>query len=139
MKAIKTVTILIFVYLAVIVAFESLLGYFQPAGQSTLVITTTDGNGVANDRVLARLESDGRLYVAANHWPRAWFKQASENPQVQVKLGGESAAYLAVPITGQEHDRVNSENSLGLGFRILTGFPPRYFYRLDPVGELSED
>jgi hypothetical protein len=139
MKAVKIVTILIFVYLGIIVAFESLLGYFQPANQSTLVITTTAGNGVANGRVVARLESDGRLYVAANHWPRAWYKQASENPQVQVNLGGETAAYLAVPVTGQEHDRINSENRLGLGFRILTGFPPRYFYRLDPASASAED
>ena len=54
MKAIKIVTILIFVYLAIIVTFESLLGFFQPADQSTLVITTTDRKGVANDRVVAR-------------------------------------------------------------------------------------
>ena len=139
MKAVKIVTILVLVYLGIIVAFESLLGYFQPANQGTLVITTTDGNGVANGRVVARLESDGRLYVAANHWPRAWYKQASENAQVQVNLGGETAAYLAVPVTGQEHDRVNSENRLGLGFRILTGFPPRYFYRLDPASASAED
>jgi hypothetical protein len=139
MRAVKIVAILIFAYLAVIVTFESLLGYFQPAGQSTLVITTTDGNGVANDRVVARLESDGRLYVAANHWPRAWYKQASENPEVQVTLDGETATYLAVPVGGAEHDRVNSDNSLGLGFRILTGFPPRYFYRLDPASASAED
>ncbi len=139
MKALKIVTILVFVYLAIIVTFESLLGYFQPADQSTLVITTTDGKGVASDRVVARLESDGRLYVAANHWPRAWYQQAAENPQVQVTLDGETATYLAVPVTGAEHDRVNSEHRLGLGFRILTGFPPRYFYRLDPASASAED
>jgi hypothetical protein len=31
-----------------------------------------------------------------------------------------------------EHDRVEREHKHGLGFRILTGFPPRYFLRLDP-------
>lgn len=139
MRAVKIVAILIFVYLGIIVTFESLLGYFQPADQNTLVITTTDGNGIAKDRVVARLESDGRLYVAANHWPRAWYKQAAENPQVQVTFDGETAAYLAVPVAGEEHDRVNSDNSLGMGFRILTGFPPRYFYRLDPASASAED
>ena len=34
--------------------------------------------------------------------------------------------------TDEEHDRVNSENSTGMVFRMLTGFPPRYFVRLDP-------
>ena len=120
------------VYLGIIVAFESLLGYFQPASESTLVITTTDEGGTTNDRVLARLESNGRLYVAANHWPRAWYEQALENPSVQVAVDGEKRAYLAIPVTDEEHYRVDSENSLGVVLRILTGFPPRYFVRLDP-------
>ena len=132
MKAIKTIAIMLLVYIGIVAAFESLLGYFQPTNESTLVITTTDADGTTNDRVLARLESNGQLYVAANHWPRAWYNQALESPNVQVALDGEKGAYLAVPVTLEEHDRVNGENSLGLGFRILTGFPPRYFVRLDP-------
>lgn len=132
MKAVKIIAILFLVYIGIIVTFESLLGYFQPAGQSTLVITTTDEDGSTNDRVLARLESNGQLYVAANHWPRAWYNQALENPNVQVTLNGEKGAYLAVAVTDEEHDRVDGENNLGTVFRILTGFPPRYFVRLDP-------
>ncbi len=131
-KAVKLIVISFLVYVAIVVAFESLLGYFQPTGQNTLVITTTDEDGATNDRVLARLESNGQLYVAANHWPRAWYKQALENPSVQVTVDGEKRAYLAVPATDEEHDRVNSENSTGMVFRMLTGFPPRYFVRLDP-------
>ena len=45
---------------------------------------------------------------------------------------GEQSDYRAVPVTGAEHDRVDSDNGLGVFFRILTGFPPRYFVRLDP-------
>jgi hypothetical protein len=70
--------------------------------------------------------------VAANHWPRAWYERALENPEVQATLGGEKRDYRAVPVTGVEHDRVDDDNSLGVVFRILTGFPPRYFVRLDP-------
>ena len=132
MKPVRLIVTLFGVYVGIIVAFESLLGYFQPADQSTLVITTTDEGGTTNDRVLARLESNGQLFVAANHWPRAWYKQALENPSVQVAVDGERRAYLAIPVTDEEHDRVDSENSLGVVFRILTGFPPRYFVRLDP-------
>ena len=132
MKAVKLIAILVLVYVGIIVAFESLLGFFQPTSQSTLVITTTDEDGTTNDRVLDRLESNGQLFVAANHWPRAWYRQALENPSVQVAMDGEKAAYLAIPVTDEEHDRVNSENSTGVVFRILTGFPPRYFVRLDP-------
>ena len=135
MKLLKITAILIVVYLGLIVAFESLLGYFQPASQSTLVIATTDLNGDKHDRVVARLESGGKLYVAANHWPRGWYKQALNNAQVEVTLGDqEAASYVAVPVTGSEHERVDADHSLGIGFRILTGFPPRYFLRLDPEG-----
>jgi len=131
-KAAKRIAVLFLVYVGIVIAFESLLGYFQPAGETTLVIATTADGGTPHDRVLARLESNGQLYVAANHWPRAWYNRALENPNVQVTLDGEKGNYLAVPVTEEEHDRVNGENSLGMVFRILTGFPPRYFLRLDP-------
>ena len=88
--------------------------------------------GEGHDRVVSRLESGGNLYVAANHWPRAWYERALANPKVTVSLGGETVEYLAVPVTGAEHDQVNQDNSLGFVFRVLTGFPPRYFLRLDP-------
>jgi len=132
MKALKIAALVVLVYVGIVVAFESLIGYFQPAAGSTLVITTFEGNGAPHDRVVSRLESDGQLYVAANHWPRAWYHRALENPDVQVTLDGEKRDYRAVPVTGAEHDRVDGDNSLGVVFRILTGFPPRYFLRLDP-------
>ena len=132
MKALKIVAIVVLVYVGIVVAFESTIGYFQPADGSTLVITTFDEDGTPHDRVVSRLQSDGRLYVAANHWPRAWYNRALKNPEVHVTLDGEKGDYQAVPITGVEPDRVDGENSLGVVFRILTGFPPRYFVRLDP-------
>jgi len=131
MKALKIAGIAVLVYMGIVVAFESLIGYFQPADGSTLVIITFDPDGTPHERVVSRLESDGKLYVAANHWPRAWYKRALENPEVQITQNGEKKDYRAVPVTGAEHDRVDGENSLGVGFRILTGFPPRYFVRLD--------
>ena len=133
MKVAKRIAIACIVYVGIVVVFESMIGFFQPANQSTLVITTQDSSGVTNDRVLARIESDGKVYVAANHWPRAWYEQALENPNVQVAFKDEQGDYLAVPISGPEHDRVNADNPTGVAFRILTGFPPRYFVRLDPA------
>ena len=132
MKAVKLIAILFLVYVGIVIAFESLIGYFQPGGETMLVITTTAEDGTPNDRVLSPLGSNGQLYVAANHWPRAWYNRALKNPNVQVNLDGEKGDYLAVPVTGEEHDRVNGDNSLGMMFRIVTGFPPRYFVRLDP-------
>ena len=131
MKAAKVLAIVLGGYVGIVVVFESLIGFFQPAGGDTLVISTTDRDGNASDRVLSRLESGGQLYVAANHWPRAWYERALKNPDVEVALAGETSARRAVPITGEEHDRVNSDNRLPLVFRVLTGFPPRYFLRLE--------
>ena len=132
MTALRIIAIVVLVYVAIVVSFESLIGFLQPADGSTLVITTFDTDGTRHDRVVSRLESDGHLYVAANHWPRAWYRRALQNPEVQATVNGEKGAYRAVAVTGVEHDRVESEHRHGLAFRILTGFPPRYFLRLDP-------
>jgi len=131
-RVVRILLILVLVYVGIVVAFESLIGFFQPAGQGTVVITTTDDDGSPHDRVVSRLDSDGKLYVAANHWPRAWYRQALENPQVQVTVDGKRGDYLAVPVTGAEHDRLMTEHAHGIVFRFVTGFPPRYFVRLDP-------
>ncbi|MBW2395851.1 MAG: nitroreductase family deazaflavin-dependent oxidoreductase, partial [Deltaproteobacteria bacterium] len=128
----KRIAIGICVYVGIVVAFESLIGVFQPANEKTLVISTSDGDGNANDRVLARLESGGQLYVAANHWPRSWYRQALANPEVQVTLDGPKQPYRAVQASDEEHDRLGKEHDNGIMFRILTGFPPRKFVRLDP-------
>lgn len=136
MKVLRIVAIVFVVYAGIVAAFESMIGYFQPASGSTLVITTFEADGTAHERVVSRLESGGQLYVAANHWPRAWYERALENPQVQVALGAdadadESGAYRAVPVQGAERERVDADNPLGVVFRILTGFPPRHFLRLE--------
>ena len=80
MKVAKILVITVLVYVGIVVAFESLLGYFQPENQRTLVITTTDGDGNEFDRVLARLESQEQVYIAVNHWPRAWYYRVLTSP-----------------------------------------------------------
>lgn len=132
MKAVKILVIALLVYVGIVVAFETLIGTLQPASGATLVITTFDPDGTAHDRVVSRLESEGKLYVAANHWPRAWYHRALANPKVQATIDGAKRDFRAVPVTGEEHDRVQSEHPHGLVFLFLTGFPPRYFMRLDP-------
>ena len=133
MKPLKIVAILLLVYVGIVVAFESLIGYFQPQDTNTMVITTQDGSGNAKQRVVARLDVDGKLYVAANHWPRRWYSEVLAHPQVQVTSGGTTGAYVAVPVTGEEKDRVEAQHSLGPVIRFLTGFPPRRIVRLDPA------
>ena len=131
MKILKIISIgLVVVYIGLVVLFESWLGYSQPSNQNSLVITTFDDQ-VAKDRVLSAVNNEGKLYVSANHWPRAWYRQALSNPNVEVNYKGETNSYLAVPVEGKEHDKLKEEHAHPLTFRILTGFPPRYFLRLD--------
>src|SRR5262245_2847761 len=131
MMVVKIALIVLFVYAAIVAAFESMVGYIQPTSAKAAVITTFDASGLSHDRVVSRLESNGQVYVAANHWPRAWYERALANPKVQVTWDGQKINYQAVPVTGAEHDRVDADNRLPLAFRFLTGFPPRYFLRLD--------
>ena len=124
MKIAKIIAVLLIAYVSVVVTFESLLGVFQPANQRTLVITTADASGTKNDRVLSRLESNGKIYVAANHWPRAWYKRALINPNVEAMIDEKKASYRVVPL--------DEEEQLRLGLRILTRFPSRYVVGLVP-------
>ncbi|XOV84812.1 MAG: nitroreductase/quinone reductase family protein [bacterium] len=137
MKALKIVGILFLIYVGIVVAFETWLGIAQPYGEGMMIITTTAENGERKPRVVSRLESDGKLYVAANHWPRAWYNQVLDNPDVTVTIDEVENPYRAVAVSGAEHDQIDAEHALPTAFRILTGFPPRYFIRLDPLSSDS--
>ena len=134
-KAIRLTVILVLAYAAIVILFESLLGFFQPQAGDTQLITTYAADGTPHERVVARLESDGVLYVAANHWPRAWYRHVLDDPRMRVTHEGETREYRVVPVPGgsEEYRRVDNEHSLPLPFRVLTGFPPRRLVRLDPV------
>jgi F420H(2)-dependent quinone reductase len=140
MKPVKLLATLLGAYLGLVVAFECLVGFMghrqasrglEP-GESWLVITTTDADGAARDTVIAGVESGGQLYVAANHWPRAWYDRAVESPDVEIVRGGEATARRAVVVVGEERVRVARDYELPWVLRFLTGFPPRSFLRLDP-------
>ena len=139
MRVLELLAIGLGAYLALVVAFESLVGIMgkrqaargvQP-GESWLVITTSDERG-STDTVVAGVESGGQLYVAANHWLHGWYDRAIANPDVEVTRGGGRLAYRAVPVTGEEQARIARDYRLPWAIRFLTGFPPRSFLRLDP-------
>ena len=123
-------------YVALVAAFETWLGYSQPRGEQNLVLTMTGDDGEEIKRVLSLFQSEGELYLAANHWPRAWFRQAKRNPDVHIEFGGERAPdsgnFTVIPIDDADHERVLNDNPIGLFGRFLMGFPPREFLRLEP-------
>ena len=131
MKLVKIISIVFIVYVALVATFESLLGYYQPSSPSSVIIITSDDDGKKYRRVLSRLDSNGQLYVARNHWPRAWHRRALNNPEVEVVVDGAKANYVAVPVSKVERRQLSEAHSRGLVFQFMTGFPPRYFIRLD--------
>ena len=133
MKILKRIAIgIVIVYVLIVVAFETMLGYSQPKPKGTLTITTFNDDGEPFNRVVTGLTTDDKLYVRVNHWPRAWYFRLLDNPDIEVTMDGETQSYLAVDIEGREYDLVENDHPAGIVFRILTGFPPRYIVRLDP-------
>ena len=138
MKAVKLLAIVLGIYVGLVVVFECFVGIMgkrqaergvQP-DENWLVITTTDADG-SHDTVVGGVESDGHLYVATNHWPRGWYNRAVDNPDVEVTRAGERTPYNAVPVTGAERVGIARDYTLPWVVRMLTGFPPRSFLRLD--------
>ena len=154
MKALKWLGSIVLVYAIFVLLFESvILGYYQPnledpdgcsimEGQKTMgrecgipmiVITTTDNKGESKNTMVARFITDGKLYVSAHHWTRGWYKSARKNPNVRGEIQGKVEDYIAVPVEGEEFERVAAEHPLPLPVRFLMGFPPpSQILRLDP-------
>jgi hypothetical protein len=107
---------------------------FQPENIAggTVVITTLDAEGNAHERVLSPIDDNGTLVVAANHWPRAWYRRALANPDVSVKRDGKTMKYQAVPVSEEERARLLDESGFPKVAYLFTGFAPRQFLRLDP-------
>ena len=132
MKLLKMIAIgIVTVYVLIVIAFETRLGYNQPEFEGTLTLTTFNDDGESFDRVVSGLKSNDKLYIRVNHWPRAWYFRLLDNPDIKVTIDGETQDYLAVDIEGEEYDLVQNSHPVGMVFRILTGFPPRYIVRLD--------
>ena len=132
MKAVKIIAILLGVWVAIVVIFETLIGTMQPTSADSVTITTFDADGNSFDRVLSALDSGGRFYVAVNHWPRAWYRRLLENPEVRITRNEETRDYLAVRVSGEEAERVERQYPRGPVIGFLMGYAPRYFIRLDP-------
>lgn len=129
------------IYVLFVIAFEAIyLGWMQPsfeeAGIPMLVLTTQDENGNTQDRRLARINVDAKIYVSAHHWPRGWYGRAIANPNVKVEIDGVVREYMAVAVEGEEFERVADHFPLPFFVRFLMGFPPeREIARFDPVAE----
>lgn len=127
-------------YLAVVLSFEVFVGVVgrQHAERGVQademwIQLTSAVDGEEQSVVVAGVESAGSLYVSANHWPRGWYHRLVAHPDVRVTVKGEESARRAVPVIGEEESRVRRDYPLPVVVRILSGFPPRAFLRLDPA------
>ena len=95
---------------------------------------TADPSGETQGRMLARLEHAGRLDVSAHHSPRGWYRRAVAQPDAEAEIDGVVADCTAVPVVGDEFERVAASFPPPLGVRFLKGFPPdREILRLIPA------
>jgi hypothetical protein len=113
MSAIQLLATVLVGYSGIVVAFACMVATMgkrqesrgvQP-GEDWLTITTTGAEG-SRDSVVAGVESGGRLYAAANHWPRSWYNGVIENPDVEITRAGDKAAYRAMSVVGEERIRI---------------------------------
>ena len=123
------------VYVGSVVWFEAQLGINQPQGATSIVIATFNEDNERHERVVRLEKIQDKYYVAANHWPRAWYRRALANPKIEVKMPGQDSfvPFKAVNVVGDEDTFVREIYRVGFSFRFRTGFPPRYFLRLEPT------
>jgi F420H(2)-dependent quinone reductase len=138
MKLVRILAILIGVYVALGLALDAAIGYFQPQRGTTAVLRSFDEQGQPHDTVLALLDDGGQLWVESGHWFRGWYHRLQANPDVELIRGGQAAPYRAVPLdTPEAVDVVTRLMGKGKGAtywvqRAMLLFAPIHPVRLDP-------
>ena len=82
--------------------------------------------------VVANYETDGPALRVGQSLASGLVSSRPVEPRRGAAIDGASGDYRAVPVTGEEHERVDAAHPHSVTFRILTGFPPRRVVRLDP-------
>ena len=120
------------VYVLLLLLLEAVIWKVQPSMDNGVTLHVNRG-GSRFTRKLYGFEYGDKLYVSSNHWFRRWYHAILDNPQIDVEQSGEKNPFLAVPIDGEERAEVNREYKMGFILRMMCGFAPRRFLRLDPL------
>lgn len=102
MKLVWALAIAVVVYVALGLAADAAIGWFQPQGSNTVVLRTFDAGGAPRDTVLALLDDGGQLWVESGHWFRGWYRRVLANPDVELVRGGVAAPYRATALDTPE-------------------------------------
>jgi len=138
MKFIRIAAGVFGVYVALGLALDAAIGYFQPQQETTAVLRSFDPDGTPHETVLSLLDDGGTLWVESGHWFRGWYHRVRANPDVELIRGGEVKAYRAVPVdTPEALARVRELMGKGRGARYTLAramllFAPIKPVRLDP-------
>ena len=132
MKIAMVIATVLVVYVCLVAILEGLIGYFQPDMEGGVKLITTDSGGRESDRMLAGFRIDERLYVSSNHWLRGWYHQALANPEVHAVVDGQRQRFTVVRVEGDERARLSDAYKMGFILRLVCGFAPSRFLRLDP-------
>ncbi len=126
----------IIAYLVILLFVEVVVWRIQPAMDGgVMLIIPGDGDALMK-RTVYGYRHDGTLYVSSNHWFRSWYRAALRQRDIEVLAEGldEPRRYTATIVAGDELSRVREGYNMGFFLRLLCGFAPRKFLRLDPVG-----
>ena len=119
-------------YTVLVLLAETLVWRIQPTMDGGVTITVTPDGYTPIQRHLYGFERDGTLFVSSNHWFRKWYIAALKNPDVEITRDGVTRPFTAEAVHGEEHERLSREYSMGFVLRLICGFAPSKFLRLEP-------
>ena len=131
MAILQIILIVIAGYVALLLLLEAVVWKVQPNMDSGVTLFVSRGDDVLT-RKLYGFKHHNKLYVSSNHWFRQWYQAVLENPNIDVEHEGEAKPYTAVPISGDERAEIARAYKMGFVLRLMCGFAPRRFLRLDP-------
>ena len=137
MTILETILIVIAGYFVLLLLLEAVVWKTQPSMEGGVTLLVYRGGSVFT-RKLYGFEYRDKLYVSSNHWFRQWYHAILKNPHVDVEHAGEVKPYTAVPIDGDERAEIAREYKMGFVLRLMCGFAPRRFLRLDPRGSTTK-
>ena len=120
-------------YLVLLLLLETVIWKTQPNMENGVTLFVKQGGQVIS-RKLYGFDYEDRLYVSSNHWFRQWYDALLQDPQIEVEHKGEVKSCTAVPIDGDELVEIAAKYKMGFVLRLMCGFAPRRFLRLDLGG-----
>lgn len=127
----ELIVAILFGYFVFLLVLELVIWKVQPDMEGVITVHLNTGTAVV-ERKLYGLEYNNSLYVASNHWFRTWYHTIVKAPVFDVEREGKIASYTATPVSGDERVEVTQAYGQSFMLRLLCGFAPQRYLRLDP-------